>query len=390
METCFADSTSFVQFGPGHARASHYDLDLVVDFEHSKLVGSVSVTCEGAGCLILDTRDLKIGGVFLKNLNGSRTPLPFLVDISQKDPTMGVPVVVTLGDVAHSVVIVEYETSPNSSALQWLTPEQTTSKKFPFLFSQCQAIHARSMLPCQDVCQVKATYTAKVACPKGLTVLMSAQQLAANSNTSTFEFSQTVPIPPYLIAIVCGELETRALGARSAVWAEPAVVEKAAAEFEDTEQLIAIAEDLCGPYRFGRFDLLVLPPSFPYGGMENPCLTFVTPTLLAGDKSQVAVIAHELAHSWSGNLATNASWEDFWLNEGLTVFTEKKIVQRMFGSDAAHIRGQDGWDHLAQYVAEVGPEHEYTKLCPRINRGRTRMIHSVWFRTKKGLLCFGV
>lgn len=344
------------------ARATHYELNLNIDFDEKKLSGNVEISVENGSILILDSRDILVTSV---SLVGTGESVPY--EIKSGNPINGNPIYITLPSADPCIVKLCYETSPSSSALQWLTPEQTESKRFPFVFSQCQAIHARSMLPCQDLCQVKATFGGSIECPLGLTVLMSG--IALERTGTAFRFHQPVPVPPYLIALVCGELAKSDLGPRSAVWAEPAVLARAAQEFQDTENMIAVAESLCGPYRFGRFDLLVLPPSFPYGGMENPCLTFVTPTLLAGDKSQVAVIAHELAHSWSGNLVTNATWSDFWLNEGLTVFTEKKIVHKIWGNTASNIRGQEGWDHLTQYVSSPQTPEEYTKLCPRILLG---------------------
>ena len=376
------DPTSFVNSSPEQAIIKHIAIDWKVDFDLKVVSGHVDLTCEsqrmGTCELTLDSRELKIDGVYLI-VSGIPQPLQFEMPDSQSDLTMGVPVFVRLPPSTKAgesyTVRVCYQTTESGSALQWLSPAQTSSKRYPFMFSQCQAIHARSLLPCQDLCAVKVTYSARVTHPSHLTALMSAvrdthhrSSVLPNETVSTF--TQSVPIPAYLIAIVCGELEGRPIGPRSTVWAEPAIVDAAACEFVDTERMIQVAESLCGPYRFGVFDLLVLPPSFPYGGMENPCLTFVTPTLLAGDKSQVAVIAHELAHSWSGNLVTNETWEHFWINEGLTVFTETKIVDRLFGPESASIRLQEGWDHLKQYVEQMGSDHDYTRLCPPIKRGQ--------------------
>ena len=376
-----SDPTSFVDLNPDQVIVRHIDIDWQTDFKTTKLIGHVDLNCEsqqvGPCSLTLDSRDLKIIDVLLVTSNGA-TSISFNYDTSKADPTIGTPILVDLPTSSaigqKYVVRVCYETTESSSALQWLGPAQTKSRQFPFMFSQCQAIHARSLLPCQDLCAVKVTYSAKITHPSNLTALMSAVRNSIEPSSSSYDhsvstFHQSVPIPAYLIAVVCGELEGRKIGPRSTVWAEPAVVDSAASEFIDTEQMIQVAETLCGQYRFEVFDLLVLPPSFPYGGMENPCLTFVTPTLLAGDKSQVAVIAHELAHSWSGNLVTNQTWEHFWINEGLTVFTETKIVEKLFGHETAAIRLQEGWDHLKQYVDQMGKDHDYTKLCPPIKRG---------------------
>lgn len=289
------------------------------------------------------------------------------------------------------VVRVSFETqapkedgTEGSSALGWLVPDQTAGKKFPYVFSQSQPIHARSMFPCQDTCECKATYGAVVRCPAEFTALMSAVKLGgadiceepewetpANCGKAwvAHRFEQKVPIPPYLVALVCGVLESRRVGPRTRVWSEKEVVEAAAWEFADTEKFVAAGEALCGPYKWGTYDLLVLPPSFPYGGMENPCLTFVTPTLLAKDRSQVHVVAHEIAHSWSGNLVTNETWEHFWLNEGLTVFTELKIIRDVFGEEEAMLQMNERLKSLAQAINHFGKDHNFTRLVPELTSG---------------------
>ena len=228
------------------------------------------------------------------------------------------------------VIKVNYETTKECTALQWLKPAQTVGLKFPYMFSQCQAIHARSLFPCQDTPGVKFTYSGNVKSSiQDLVVLMSAVNEKPHNNVFTFE--QKVAVPSYLVAIAVGNLKGISVGPRTTVWSEPEVVEQAAWEFEDTEDFLKIGEELLTPYEWGIYDLLILPASFPYGGMENPCLTFVTPTLLAGDRSLVDVVAHEIAHSWMGNLVTTVSWEHFWLNEGFTVFIERKITSKRSG-----------------------------------------------------------
>lgn len=404
-----ADSASHVMLGDGFARVTAMHVHWLVDFSVSKLRGHVVLHATDDGeismsdspkdvQLILDTRDLLVSGVTVDS-----EVVRFVLDTAATTEALGTPLVITLPPTPATNakptrrVIVSYETSLSSSALQWLSPEQTTSKRFPFLFSQCQAIHARSMFPCQDLCQVKVAYTASVVHPTSHTALMSAMKVPAlvslgglddamlsldvsrwvlegtggqsEHGWSVSYFHQPLPIPPYLVAVVVGELDSRSLGPRSTVWAEPSVVDKAQWEFADTEKMIDVAIDRCGAYRWGVFDLLVLPPSFPYGGMENPCLTFVTPTLIAGDRSQTAVVAHELAHSWSGNLVTNASWEHFWINEGLTVFTETKIVEALFGRETAAIRMEEGWQHVHDDMTRFGMEHRFTCLCPRLLPG---------------------
>jgi leukotriene-A4 hydrolase len=250
---------------------------------------------------------------------------------------MGRPLRIEL-DEGVDRVAVEYRTAPDAAAVQWLDPVQTTSGS-PFLFTQGQAILTRTWIPTQDSPGIRQTYSARITVPEGLRAVMSAEMLTPDGEPAeggrTFAFEMDRPIPPYLIALGVGDLEFREVGPRTGVWAEPAVVDDAAYEFGEMEDMLEAAEALYGPYRWGRYDVLVLPPSFPFGGMENPRLTFATPTILAGDRSLVSLIAHELAHSWSGNLVTNATWSDFWLNEGFTVYFENRIMEEIYGAEYA-------------------------------------------------------
>ena len=261
-------------------------------------------------------------------------------------------------DVAR--VRIAYATAPQASGLQWLQPEQTAGKRAPFLFSQAQALHARSMAPLQDTPWIRATYTATLRVPDGLVAVMAAEGDPANRRgQATFRFHMPQPIPSYLLALAVGDLEFRAIGPRTGVWAEPSKVEAAAREFEDAETMLAQTEALYGPYRWGRYDVLMLPPSFPYGGMENPRLTFMTPTLIAGDKSLVSVLAHELAHSWSGNLVTNATWRDGWLNEGFTTYFERRIMEAVYGEERARLEWGVGQQDLRLALAELKPDETW-------------------------------
>lgn len=228
-----------------------------------------------------------------------------------------------------------FRTSPEATALQWTDPAQTAGGKHPFLFSQCQAIHARSVFPCQDTPSVRFTYAAEVEVPRGLTAVMAAEQLGGQGRGGSliFKFRMPQPIPSYLFAIGVANLEFRALGPRTGIYAEPETIEAAAWEFAENEKRMVQAEKLLGPYLWGRYDLLVLPPSFPFGGMENPRLTFVTPTAIVGTRGQTNLITHELAHAWTGNLITNATWSDFWLNEGWTTYAEMRITEVLEGAD---------------------------------------------------------
>ncbi len=322
---------------PDEVRVTHLHLDLDTSFERRELAGFVDLKLDWrsptARTLDLDTRDLSIERVNYVDAEGQWHGARYT--LAPRDPAFGSRLSIPLPiQAAH--VRVYYHTSPKASGLQWLTPEQTLGKQHPFLFSQSQSIHARSWVPLQDTPSVRFTFDARVTVPKGLRAVMGAQ----NDPTSTgepggFRFRMPQPIPSYLMAIAVGDLAYREIGPRSAVYAEPGRVEAAAKEFEDTEAMIKAAENLYGPYRWERYDILVLPPSFPFGGMENPRLTFATPTVIAGDKSLVALVAHELAHSWSGNLVTNASWPHFWLNEGFTTYVENRIVESLYGADEA-------------------------------------------------------
>ena len=311
-------------------------LELDVDFGRRVLDGSTELSLEwqdpAARQLVLDTRDLSIASVEAVDADGQARPATFALD--RRDPILGSALRITL-DAQAPAVRIRYRTSPDASGLQWMTPEETAGKQHPFMFSQSEAIHARSWVPLQDTPSVHFTYTARVRVPKELRAIMSAPNEATHPLDGDFRFDMEKPIPSYLLAIAVGDIAARATGPRSAVYAEPSVVEAAAKEFADTETMIATTEKLYGPYRWGRYDLLVLPPSFPFGGMENPCMTFATPTVIVGDKSLVSLVAHELAHSWSGNLVTNAAWKHMWLNEGFTTYVENRIVEAVFGKAEA-------------------------------------------------------
>jgi leukotriene A-4 hydrolase/aminopeptidase len=325
---------------PWKVRIQHLDLDWDVLFERRVLKGAATLTLEQpySGPLVLDSRELNVERA---EVNGS----PVRFETGPADPVLGAPLTVHLPDNTRVVRLV-YETAPTASGLQWLTPEQTGGKKHPFLFTQSQAIHARSWIPCQDTPAVRVTYNARVRTPKTLLAVMSAENEIDTPRDGDYLFRMQQPVPSYLIALGVGDLRFQSMSARTGVYAEPYILDRAAREFEDTEKMMEAVEGLYGPYRWGRYDLLALPPSFPYGGMENPRLTFVTPTVIAGDKSLVALIAHELAHSWSGNLVTNATWEDFWLNEGFTVYVENRIIERVYGPARARMERALSWDEL--------------------------------------------
>ena len=340
---------------PEEARVTNVSLDLTPDFATKKIAGIARLTiqrAQNADSVILDTRELTIRSV--KDAKG--TPLGFVLGAG-KD-FMGSPLSIALPTVGDTIVI-DYETSPEAPAVQWLSPAQTAGGRMPFLFTQGQAILTRTWVPTQDGPGIRQTYDAAVHVPAGMRAVMSADHVGSDgekdgAGRSVYRFRMPHAIPPYLIALAVGDLAFRPIGSNTGVYAEPSVVEKAASEFAEVDKMVAAAEKLYGKYRWGRFDILVLPPSFPFGGMENPTLTFATPTVLAGDRSLVSLVAHELAHSWSGNLVTNATWNDFWLNEGFTTYIESRIMEELRGRQYADMLRTLGRQDMAKAVADAG------------------------------------
>lgn len=319
-------------FDDQQPRTKSWYLRLKVDFEAKTLNGTATLFLSehSGGPLDLDTRGLKIHQVY-----GQRPDESLKYELFKEEGFLGQRLRVEL-PAGESSITIAYETSPEASGLQWLEPSQTEGKQHPFLFSQCQAIHARSLVPCQDCPVARIPYEAEITVPEGYTAVMSAGpagDVPAENSWRTFRFSMPQPIPPYLLALAVGQLESRDLSPRARIWAESATIEKAAWEFAEVESFIQKAEGLFGPYDWDRYDMLVLPPSFPYGGMENPRMNFLTPTLLAGDRSLVETLVHELAHSWTGNLVTNATAEHFWINEGFTVWAERRLLRIIYGEE---------------------------------------------------------
>jgi aminopeptidase N len=324
-----------------------------IDFASRRISGEATLTLREAargGPFDLDTRDLEVSAV----TDGNGAALPW--EMGTPDAILGTRLRVQVS-AGTKAVKVAYRTSQSASALQWLTPEQTLGGKHPFLFSQCQAIHARSVVPLQDTPRIRITFRAELTVPAALRALMAAafveRKISGDQAVERWHMPQ--PIPPYLLAFAVGELESRTVGPRTDVWAEPGLVEKAAWEFARVDGMLRAGEALFGAYDWERFDILVMPPSFPYGGMENPRLTFLTPTLIAGDRSLDSVVAHELAHSWTGNLVTNANAEHFWLNEGFTVFAERRILESLSGSEAVQLHaalGRRALERACQRFAE--------------------------------------
>jgi leukotriene-A4 hydrolase len=349
---------------PDEVRVEHIALDLNVDFAKKQLSGTATLRIKnntGAKTLALDTHTLEIRRV---TLQPSGTQAPF--KLGAADPILGSALEIPITPDTTAVAI-EYSSSPSAKALQWLEPAMTAGKKQPFLLSQSQAILARSWVPCQDSPGVRFTYEANVRVPKDLLAVMSAENPQARNEQGVYQFRMPQPIPSYLLALAVGDLEFHPFDTRSGVYAEPSVLDAAAKEFVDVPKMIQTAESLYGPYRWGRYDLLVLPPSFPYGGMENPRLTFLTPTVIAGDKSLVALIAHELAHSWSGNLVTNATWNDFWLNEGFTTYFEHRITEQLYGREYSEMLWSLGVSEVKEELPTLAEkdQHLYVDLTGR-------------------------
>lgn len=352
---------------PEIARVEHVALDLSADFDAKTLSGTAALDITGqpgATEIILDARNLDIRAV--TDVRGNA--LPFT--LGQNDPILGQPLTVQFPRLAAAEqrrIVIRYATRPDAAALQWLTPAQTAGGQKPYLFSQGQAILTRTWVPTQDSPGIRQTWNARITAPSDLKVVMSAEGLtesgeSAGPGRTAWRFQMTNPVPPYLIALGVGDVAFQAIDERTGVWTEPSKLHAAHDELVPTAEMVDVAEQLYGPYRWGRYDLLVLPPSFPFGGMENPRLTFATPTIIAGDRSLVSLVAHELAHSWSGNLVTNATWADFWLNEGFTVYFENRIMEQLYGRDRALMLQSLGWGDLQSTLADLPPEDTRLKL----------------------------
>ncbi len=354
------DTASFAR--PLEARVTHVALDLSLDFAQKQVAGTATldiVAAPGAQQIILDSRNLAIASV--TDMAGHA--LPF--EIGNGDALRGQPIAIQFGDARR--IRITYHSGADAEALQWLTPEQTAGKHHPYLFSQGQSILNRSWIPTQDSPGIRQTWEAVIRAPEPLKVVMSGDRLTPDgvpvgAGWRSYSFRMNHPVAPYLIAIAAGDIAFRPLGARTGVWTEPAMMDRAAAELVDTEAMVEAAERLYGPYRWGRYDVIVLPPSFPYGGMENPTLTFLTPTFIAGDKSLNGLIAHELAHSWSGNLVTNAVWGDSWLNEGVTSYFENRIMEALYGVRRAGQEEALSFAETENALHELGATNDATRL----------------------------
>ena len=352
-------------------RVTHVELDLRVDLESKVISGTVALEVKRldprATQLVLDTKDLMISDVRQKSTDVlGATAKNQTIWVSRPfhsekpDPILGSALVIDLPPTRKTVefIRIDYETLPTAGALQWLTPKQTAGRRKAFLYTQSEPIGTRTWIPLQDTPQVRATYKARIRTSSDVVAVMSAENDPAHKRNGDYSFVMPQAIPSYLIALAVGDLEFKETGSRTGVYAEKPVVKAAAKEFADTESMIAASEKLFGPYRWTRYDILVLPPSFPVGGMENPRLSFITPTVIAGDKSLVSVIAHELAHSWSGNLVTNATWRDLWLNEGFTDYMESRIMTAVYGEQRASMEAVLGLESLRADLAKLKPQDQ--------------------------------
>lgn len=342
----------------------HLHLDMEVDFDNNSIYGVARHTMinKGSDTAVFDIKGLEIQKVTLGEKD-HEVNTNFVIGI--EDTILGAPLSVKI-DKKSTLINIYYKTTDRSEALDWLKPEMTKGKKFPYLYTQGQAILTRTWVPSQDRPSNRITYSADVKVPEGMMALMSAKNPTKKTKDGLYHFEMNQPIPVYLIALAVGNLEYRKIGKNCGVYSEPEMIRQVAWEFKDLRKMIVAAEGIYGKYQWEQYDVIVLPYSFPFGGMENPRLTFANPTLLAGDRSLISVIAHELAHSWSGNLVTNATWDDFWLNEGFTVYFENRIMESLYGKDIADILALIEFQELKAEVKEISdgdhPEDTYLKL----------------------------
>jgi aminopeptidase N len=345
---------SFAQ--PNNAVVTHLDLNIDVDFDSQIITGTATynITNNGASEIILDAKYLEISEV---KADDEETTF-VLGDMNEQ---LGQPLTIAIKENTKKIAIT-YKTTAKTEALQWLNAQQTADKTNPFLFTQGQAILTRTWIPIQDSPQIRITYNATVKVPSDLMAVMSAENPKEKATDGIYHFKMAQPIPAYLIALAIGDIEYKAISDRTGVYAEKSMIEKVHTEFSDMDKMVFAAENLYGAYDWEQFDIIVLPPSFPFGGMENPRLTFATPTVIAGDKSLTSLVAHELAHSWSGNLVTNATWNDFWLNEGFTVYFEIRIMEALYGKERANMLALIGRQDLDDELEALKDAPNDTKL----------------------------
>ncbi len=341
---------------PNEAVAKHLQLDIIVDFDEKIITGTATYTIESTNAseIVFDAKNIDIQKT---TVDGKEVTFTLGANDLVLGQSLSIPIEKNSKEVA-----ITYKTTDKTEALQFLNPQQTADKEHPFLLTQGQAILTRTWIPIQDSPQVRLTYSATVKVPKELLAIMSAENPKAKNETGQYSFEMKQPISPYLIALAVGDLVYKEISPRTGVYAEKSMIEKVHYEFADMEKMVKAAENLYGTYAWDQFDVVVLPPSFPFGGMENPRLTFATPTVIAGDRSLTSLIAHELAHSWSGNLVTNATWNDFWLNEGFTVYFEMRIMEALYGKEYANMLASIGRQDLAEEIEGFKDAPEATHL----------------------------
>lgn len=333
-------------------------LHINVDFQTRilRVRADYQLAAPATGSLFLDSRELEITAVY--------SPAgPIAYEKDAQDPILGERL--HLKNLDHTAAFtIELNTSPDAKALQWLEPKQTAGGKDPFLYSQCACLHARSIFPCQDTPSVRFTYQAHLTVPKNLSAVMAAARTGLHNEgeRKIYLFNMSQPIPSYLFALAVGDIHFKEIGPRTGIYAEPQVLAEAAWEFAENEGKLEQAERLFGPYRWDRYDMLIMPPSFPYGGMENPRLTFISPITIIGDRSYTTMVSHELAHAWTGNLVTNATWEDFWINEGWTTYAEYRISELVNGPELNDTSFLQAIIILREDIAAFGADTERTRL----------------------------
>lgn len=355
--TATAAKDLHTQSNADQVQVKHLNLDIRVDFASRVISGKAGwdiANANGKDSLLLDTDDLKIDSI---TVDGRTTTYRVGQPVAHLGSVLAIPI-----KRESKQVVIYYKTGANPRALQWLEPAQTGGKKQPFLYTQSESIYARSWIPAPDGPGIRFTYDARVTVPKGLMALMSAENPQSLSDSGIYHFRMNVPIPAYLMALAVGDLRFKSVDSRTGVYAEPNMIDRASWELADMGKMVTTAESLYGPYQWGRYDVVVLPPGFPIGGMENPKLTFATPTIIAGDRSLVNLIAHELAHNWSGNLVTNATWNDFWLNEGFTVYFERRLTEAMTDKSYADMLWELGYQDLESTVDDLGKDSKDTHL----------------------------
>ena len=369
------------------------EIDVSLDFEKKQMVGKMDVKFQILSSeipkIILDLKGPEITSIEYVQKDEDDDDinviqLEYSIDLENKyKDSLGTPLTISLENIEKNsledhkkileskilIVRIQFITTEKCTGIQFLTKEQTYTKKYPFMFTQCEAIQCRSLFPIQDSPSVKSTYIVKTSIPSPLTFLfgglMKTRYYDSNTKNNITLFEQNIPIPSYLVSFVAGELEYGRISDRCGVWTEVGLCKKACHEFKDAEKYIEIAEEYFDhPYEWKVYNLLVLPFSFPYGGMENPNLTFVTPALLAGDCSMSNVIGHEISHSWTGNLVTNKNWKNFWVNEGFTIFMERKLDSALLGEDMENLEAIVGNNELIADIKLLGEDSEYTKLSP--------------------------